>query len=224
MSRSKFTGFESDEVFSKIYKENLWGSSESASGPGSTVGNTVQLVHAMNHLIKELHIQSILDMPCGDFNWMKELDLSNIQYTGVDIVRELISQNITKYGGERIQFRVMDICKDRLTKADLILNRDCLVHFSYNSIHKALQNVISSGSTYLATTSFSHHRINFDITTGDWRPLNLQRDPFRFPHPWRYLEEHNAGLTKKEYKGKMLGIWKIKDLEYHLCSDEYKLN
>lgn len=223
-SRSKFAGFDVDGVFSRIYKENLWRSVESVSGPGSTVDHTIELRNGINHLIRELQILSILDAPCGDFNWMKGLDLSDVQYTGVDIVSELIDRNVMLYEGDHIQFVRKDICSDKLPRADLILNRDCLVHFSYDHIHKALQNMISSGSTYLATTSFAYNMINFDITTGDWRPLNLQRDPFRFPPPWRSVEEHHAGLTKKEFKGKLLGVWKIKDLELHLRSNEYKLN
>ena len=41
---------------------------------GSTVGNRPTGAYD-EPLDQELHIQSILDMPCGDFNWMKELDL-----------------------------------------------------------------------------------------------------------------------------------------------------
>ena len=220
---SRYAGMDAGDVFAKIYKENLWRSIESVSGPGSAVHNTFEVVLGINSLIRELRIQSILDAPCGDFNWMKGIELRNIQYTGVDIVRELIAGNIIKYGGGSVRFVVMDICKDQMPIADLVLSRDCLVHFSYDHIHQALKNVIASGSTYFATTSFAYHKVNFDITTGDWRPLNLQIDPFRFPPPWRYVPEHNAGLSKKEHRGKMLGLWKIKDLSLHLSSNGYKL-
>jgi hypothetical protein len=35
----------------------------------------------------------MLDAPCGDFNWMKEVDLSAVHYTGGDIVEPLVNSN-----------------------------------------------------------------------------------------------------------------------------------
>jgi len=33
-------------------------------------------------LFEELEISSILDIPCGDFNWMKEINLDKYKYIG----------------------------------------------------------------------------------------------------------------------------------------------
>ncbi|EIJ81319.1 hypothetical protein PB1_00190 [Bacillus methanolicus PB1] len=60
-------------IFSFIYNRNIWGSSESVSGPGSSIAQTKTIIQELPILIKKLQIRKILDAPCGDFNWMKEI-------------------------------------------------------------------------------------------------------------------------------------------------------
>ena len=81
-------------IFSKIYNLNLWESLESVSGPGSTLAYTENLRIDLPNFLKDLEIESILDGPCGDFNWMaKTLDFSKISYLGVDVVPKIILNN-----------------------------------------------------------------------------------------------------------------------------------
>ena len=63
-------------VFKQHYQRNTWGCSESLSGEGSTLDQTAAIRGALPQLIREFRIQSMLDIPCGDFNWMKMLDLT----------------------------------------------------------------------------------------------------------------------------------------------------
>ena len=48
-------------------------------------------------MLYKYQIKSILDIPCGDFYWMKGLDLKNINYVGADIVAPLIKKNIDQF-------------------------------------------------------------------------------------------------------------------------------
>ena len=41
---------------------------------------------------------SLLDAPCGDFNWMRHVPLGGVSYTGADVVPELIARNRRDYG------------------------------------------------------------------------------------------------------------------------------
>jgi hypothetical protein len=84
------------EVFTDIYRNNHWGSSESISGEGSMIEQTQTLIIELGKLFKEKRFSSILDIPCGDFNWMKKVDLENIDYIGADIVEDLIEKNKKK--------------------------------------------------------------------------------------------------------------------------------
>ena len=49
---------------------------ESRSGAGSTLEITEKIRKDIVKLIKEKDIKSIVDLGCGDFNWMKEIGIS----------------------------------------------------------------------------------------------------------------------------------------------------
>lgn len=120
--------------FNKIHANNSWNSEESASGLGSELKNTTVIRSELPKLFKKLKVKIFLDAPCGDFNWMKKVNLSGIKYIGGDIVEALIANNTPKYANKNKQFKLLDITKDNLPKANLMLCRDCLVHLSYKDI------------------------------------------------------------------------------------------
>jgi 2-polyprenyl-3-methyl-5-hydroxy-6-metoxy-1,4-benzoquinol methylase len=172
------------EVFTKIAGDGGWGNSESLSGPGSTVADTHEVRSKICLLLKELKVRTLLDIPCGDFNWIDEIDFGQVEYIGADIVDDLIARNrkcFTNSGQYQRTFSVLDITEDELPKVDLILCRDCLVHFSKSNINRAIKNMIKSNAKYLLTTTYPLVKKNIDIVTGEWRPLNLQLPPFNFP-------------------------------------------
>ncbi len=196
------------EIFTKIYKEKLWGDEESVSGSGSSLENTERLRKALPTLIKNLNIKSILDIPCGDFHWMNEFLPDEIYYIGADIVEDLIKNNeefVDRDDSRFIEFQVIDVIKDKLPQVDLVICRDCLVHFSYEDAMNALANICASNSKYLLTTTFTLHD-NQDIETGGWRPINLAKAPFSFPVPMALV---NEGYDHPYYCDKAMGIWRI---------------
>jgi len=148
----------------------------------------------------------------GDFNWMNRVKLEGTIYIGGDIVNELIEKNKVTYEAKtNIRFEVIDIIKGELPKADLLICRDCLVHLSYKEIFQALSNIKKSKSTYLLATTFTNHPINYNITSGDWRTLNLEKAPFNFPGPIHIINE-NCTEGNGEYKDKSLFLWKIENI------------
>ncbi|MDR1323847.1 MAG: class I SAM-dependent methyltransferase, partial [Candidatus Margulisbacteria bacterium] len=66
----------------------MWDSKESRSGGGSEVDATKTIRKTLPKLWKKYKIKTFLDVPCGDYNWMKEIDKSTITYIGGDIVQE----------------------------------------------------------------------------------------------------------------------------------------
>ncbi|GBU25052.1 hypothetical protein R83H12_01691 [Fibrobacteria bacterium R8-3-H12] len=169
-------------AFTSIYKNNLWGSSESRSGTGSHIKTTENLQKALPELWKKYSVKTFLDAPCGDYNWMKEINKNNIKYLGIDIVEELIENN-KKYEDKNVSFKMLDIITDELPEVDMILCKDCLQHLSYESVHKVLSNFKKSGSKYLLVTSYPLTQKNLDIKNGDFRPLNLFIEPFNLKDP-----------------------------------------
>jgi SAM-dependent methyltransferase len=165
------------EVFAEIYKEDFWNSLESKSGVGSTLAATAVIREQLPEIISRFSIKSMVDVPCGDYNWMK-LVPKNCSYIGCDIVADAIKKNQQLYSSDSVQFQKIDITIDPIPKVDLIFCRDCLQHISDNQVRKALWNFKNSGSKYLLITSYPKTWRNYDIHDGDYRPLNLLIKPF----------------------------------------------
>ena len=197
--------------FSNYFEENFWGSDESVSGPGSVLNQTAEIREKIPILIKEFNIKSILDIPCGDFNWMSRIHLKIDKYIGADIVPDLVKKNSIKFKANNLSFRVLDVCESKFPKVDLILCRDCFVHLSYSKIFSSLKNCKNSQSKYLLTSTFPAQRKNRNIYTGGWRPLNFEIKPFNFPSPIKIINE-KCTETRGKFSDKSLGLWKIKDL------------
>jgi hypothetical protein len=197
-------------VFDQIMRENRWNDAESVSGEGSNMQQTELIRRELPLLLRRLGVKSMTDAPCGDFNWMRAVDLNGVQYTGVDVVSALTQRCQERYGGPDRHFVTCNIIEKPVPTSDLIFSRDCLVHLSYEHVFAALRNFKQSGATWLLTTTFPLHG-NWDIVTGDWRPINLQEAPFLFPPP---LEIINEGVDEYEgeYNDKSLGLWRIDSL------------
>lgn len=199
------------EIFEKIYRGNLWGGKESVSGRGSDRDTTRLLVAELPTLLASVEARTLVDVPCGDFFWMKDVALPGVRYVGGDIVEALVARNRERFGDERREFHVVDLTSTPLPSGDVLLCRDCLVHLSYRSIFRFLENLRRSDLRFLLTTTFPARKKNADVADGDWRPLNLERPPFRFPPPLRLLNEgyrDERGL----YEDKALGLWRVADL------------
>jgi len=172
------------EKFSLIFKKNLWSDSESVSGSGSNVLATESIRRELPRLIKNYQIHNILDIPCGDFNWMKfvlhDVNDLDVKYTGVDIVSEIVDLNNNKYSNNKIEFLVADVCKDTFQNTDLLLVRDLLIHFSYKDIDSFLKNISKIKYKYLLinTHIVRESFLNTDINTGEYRKVDLFSHPF----------------------------------------------
>jgi hypothetical protein len=197
-----------EAIFTKYHLENFWNDNESVSGSGSNRTNTAILVTELRPMLDKLHISSILDIPCGDFHWMRDVDLQGIHYIGGDVVKGIVDQLSQNYGNSDIEFRHLDLLKGDLPKLDVVMCRDCLVHFSFADIHRALQAIHRSGASYLATTHFPAARKNHDIVTGDWRRLNFTAPPFNWPQPDESIVE-DSSEGDGDYADKTLGLWRI---------------
>lgn len=200
-----------EEKFTYIYKTNFWSGASSVSGEGSDDQQTEVIRNSLPVIFSQFNIKSFLDIPCGDFNWMSKIEFGNIVYIGADIVEEIICLHQKNNINNQRSFIKIDIVKDPLPYADLVFCRDCLVHFSFEDIKKSIRNMKKSGSKYLLTTTFPACDNNMEIVTGDWRILNLTKDPFNFPEPITIINE-NCTEGNGTYLDKSLGLWKLSDL------------
>ena len=208
---NKFKCKNTEQIFTEIAKQNFWESEGSISGVGSSLKQTDELINKILDILDKYKIFSIFDIPCGDYYWMKRIDLSEKKYSGGDIVKEIIKKNISLYKKNNIDFIYFDLIKDKIEQWDLVFCRDCFVHFSYEDIFKAIANIKSSKSKYLMTTTFSDEDKNKDIQTGGWRTLNLLKAPFNFPEPTYTLNEKCSEFNGI-FSDKSLGLWEISQL------------
>jgi hypothetical protein len=200
-----------EAVFARIYRQNAWCGEESASGSGSSLAATAAVRRELPLLLARLGCASLLDAPCGDFWWLKDSPLPIASYCGVDIVPAVVAGNRARHAAPGRTFLCLDVRRDPLPPADLVLSRDLLVHLSFRDAWSTLANFRRSGAAWLLTTTFARQLQNRDAVTGEWRPLNLERPPFDLPPPLALLDEQcpeadGRGLAKS------LGLWRVADL------------
>lgn len=210
--RAEFAGLDLAARFRRIHQRNIWGAETSVSGLGSELEATATLRRELPILLRELGATSLLDAPCGDGGWIGHTELG-VAYTGVDLVPELIEVLTARATSENTgrTYRVADLTCDPLPMADAILCRDCLVHFSYQTIARTIANFRRSGATWLIATTFPDLEANRDCEDADWRPLNFERSPLAWGPPVHLLNEgctEDGGL----WADKSLGVWRLAEL------------
>ncbi len=200
-----------EAIFDSIYRHHGWGDGQSVSGTGSNLEQTRYIRSQLPELFRRYNVRTVLDIPCGDFNWMRHVKIDGIRYHGADVVEAIIAMNRKFYTTPQISFSVIDLTRGPLPQVDLVFCRDCLVHFSYRHIYRALETIVASSSTFLLTTTFPSQG-NTDIVTGSWRPLNLSAEPFCFPEPLTLINEGYHG-PDSGVADKSLALWRIADLQ-----------
>jgi hypothetical protein len=193
------------ERFSEIYKTGVWlngRATGSLSGDGSDLGSTASIKQRLPELLGILNTKTLLDLGCGDFNWMKDLPCPQ-RYIGVDIVPDLINLNAALHGSEKRSFQVLDATVDPLPQADTVLCREVIFHLSFRDIGRLIENMRTMGASFLIATTDESIRFNADIPSGDFRNLNLTRGPFLFPPP--LLSIPDDAVSRK----RSLGVWNV---------------
>jgi SAM-dependent methyltransferase len=210
--RAEFVGLDLSERFVRIHETNLWGADTSVSGVGSELDATAAIRERLPALLKERGVRSMLDAPCGDHRWMANLALDLDRYVGVDIVPPIIESLRQHYRGDaRRSFLLADLTRDPLPRCDLILSRDCLVHFSFATLRRAVGNLKASGAVWLLATTFPELAHNDDIEDADWRPLNFEIAPLNWPAPVEIINERCTEASGA-YADKSLALWRLSDL------------
>lgn len=207
------------DVFTHIYDSNNWGNQESISGHGSSAEYTENIRKEIPGLISQLKIESILDAPCGDYNWFRLIEHgSRFTYIGGDIVVPLIVKNKELYENDHTKFIELDIIRDKLPEVGLWLCRDCLFHFSYDDIFATLNNFLQSDIRYLLTSTHTQCKSNRNITTGDFRLINLELPPFNFGKPKLKIDDFIEGYPERH-----LALWDRDELSAALTVNKHFL-
>jgi hypothetical protein len=197
-----------EQRFAQIYEQRVWAHGDDAvpgSGRGSTLDATTGIREALPGLLDRLGCETLMDLGCGDFTWMREVELGR-PYIGVDLVAGVIEENIRRFGADDRSFIHADAAVDPLPAADVVLCREVLFHLSFDDIRKVLENVFSQPRRYLIATTDEVTVFNSNIRSGDYRFLNLRRAPFRFGEPVASLSDTGVAASRQ------LAVWPVRQV------------
>lgn len=183
------TNFDAARKFVEFgLSEKKLGRRESASGPGSSLEAAWEAGHFLGYVIACHGITSILDLGCGDWNWMRHVRLTNaegnpVSYTGWDANEELVAELNASHSNAHVRFQVRDVIADPYPQVDLIIARDILFHLPTSMAMRVVEKAGTSCS-FLLSTSFPSQSANQDpevylpIDGWGFTRINLDIEPF----------------------------------------------
>lgn len=186
-----------------VYHEDGWRSASlgTRSGGGSTLEATATLRAQLPALCRALRVISLLDAPCGDGHWIAGVDLGEVVYFGVDLVREALLATHDAFraaGKQEIGFAYLwerDARRDDLPRCDLVLCKDLLLHLSFADGLAVLRNLRRTEARYLLASHRPDLATQADHESGQgWRHLNLTLPPFSLGVPIALLGDPGAHL------------------------------
>jgi len=151
----RFKNKSAEEVFSTIYRENIWGGAkgEYCSGAGTLSENAAKYVEVLVNFIVKNQVKSVLEIGCGDFRIMNHVlaRSQGVEYLGTDVVPDLIQRNQKTFGAPGTKFAALDAITGTLPQADLILIRQVFQHLSNKQIISILNKIPKSCKYALVT-------------------------------------------------------------------------
>ena len=193
------------KIFKYIFDSGYWldynvNNNQSRSGKGSNINRALFLKESLKTFFKKNKIKNIVDIGCGDFNWMNSLlkEIDYATYLGIDIVESLIKKNNQDFKSKKIKFITKDIVNDEMDyfmKADFILIRHVLIHLKNENINKIISKIKKKEFKFLGITSDPKLLINKDLKTeGRYRDINLLIEPFNLNDHYEEINESKNGI------------------------------
>ena len=183
------------DKFENIYMNNLW---EHGSGEGSLPIHTKGYAKFVEHFLTIYNICSVVDLGCGDWQFSRFINWGDTTYHGYDIVQSVIDSNKAKFESDKTLFHLYTGDPINLPKADLIIAKDVLQHWSNNNIEKFLP-LLSKYKYFLITNCINPNgkTVNINIEDGEFRFLDLRREPFSLQSEIVYEFTNKQNLVDK---------------------------
>ncbi len=135
-----------EEVFTEIYRTNIWGGSEGEFCSGSGSKDELIVSSYISMVSEKAYSEgftglTFVDLGCGDFHIGRQLLPLCSDYIGVDIVKPLICRNQERYGNKTVCFIHCNIVDEELPEGDVCFVRQVLQHLSNQQILIILQKL-----------------------------------------------------------------------------------
>lgn len=175
-----------------------WGCNEgTVCGEGSTVDGARYWIEVLPQIIKKYNFKIINDAGCGDLNWIRQVDLRNIDYLGYDVVPRESWKNSDS---PKVHGESFDIVHEPMRPCDLTICKDVVNHLSLPLAQAALEN-FKRNSRYLFITNCTYYkgdnRFSRSGIRAHWNPYNFDLAPFELA-PYKlegFLEEMKLDPT-----------------------------
>lgn len=220
-SSANYDGVASDRLrkgrFEAVYAKGLWQHGDPGvprSGTGSTVQRTEAVRAGILEAIALTNASSIVDAPCGDLTWMRELfpvfAARGVRYVGIDIARSQVARLQAEFRGQtHLTFRTVDIVTQPTPRAELIFSRQALQHLNAEEALRVLHRWSRSGSRFLLQTQYSLRGVadeNFNrLSGGDWARHDFTRPPYNLTAPLRTWPDSDDDAHSTE----SLALWRL---------------
>lgn len=169
---------DSRAVFEAIYAGDRWGG---GSGPGSTPAFCAPLVDWLADYIARERVKWLVDLGCGDFQWMPAvIAATGVGYAGLDVVEELLAGHRSRHPG--LRFLAADVATapaDELPEGDLYWAKDVLQHWSSEQVETWLARFFAARpAAHLVVCNCSGQRGRRRLDSR-WRfaPLSASQPP-----------------------------------------------
>jgi SAM-dependent methyltransferase len=123
--------------FEQVYVMGGWDGK--GSGVGSSPAYCWDYITFLQHFLCEHSVRSVLDVGCGDWQFMQYLNWDGIDYTGMDVVRDVIDTNRERFIHPMIKFVYGDALVDELPKADLLIVKDVIHHMKHKDVRRMVE-------------------------------------------------------------------------------------
>jgi len=138
-----FTKYLSQLIFSTKGSKGYWETRYALGGSsgGGSYGRLAEFkAEVLNDLIAEFHINTIIELGCGDGNQTSLLS-ANVNYLGLDISPTVIKRNLDRFDSDpKKDFLVFDCCCQKnirnFLSVDMAISLDCLYHLVEQDIYE----------------------------------------------------------------------------------------
>lgn len=170
-------------IFDDVYRAELWGKGK-GSGGGSTPEITVGYRDFLQNFLKSKKIKTVADFGCGDWQFSKLIDWSEIAYTGFDCVQNVVNKNNIDYKKQGIEFKYAESISQIDHAYDLLIVKDVLIHWTNAEIIEFFAELNRNRMfKYVLITNQAfdrdkYNKINEDISTGQFHNIDIRIAPF----------------------------------------------
>lgn len=184
-------------IFDDIYRNEIWGKGQ-GSGGGSSPEITKEYRKYLQSLLEKEYINSVVDLGCGDWQFSKLVDWSNVDYLGLDCVKKVVEENKKLYEKENISFIYNDSSTEFDFSADLLIIKDVFIHWPNKQIIPFVNKLIKEKNfKYLLITNQNtrDELLNVEINPGEFHNLDFNLKPFNFNFNDSFIWKNDSKIT-----------------------------